>query len=109
MFLPISCLYDQTLWTPSYVSRFYGHLPMCPDFMDRLHKSVINTVSINIDKQYANHEKRNITARKTSPISLTQTTARKNGCRYSLIPSTVTEWNRLPERMAAGTLLSLVL
>ena len=24
----------QILWTPSYVSRFYGHLPMCPDSMD---------------------------------------------------------------------------
>ena len=40
-----------------------------------LYKSVHSIVDINIDEQYANHEKRNITTRKTSSISLTQPTA----------------------------------
>ena len=54
-----------------------------------------NIVVINIDEHYTNHEKRNITTRKTSSISLTHPTARKNCYRYSFMPSTVAEWNRL--------------
>ena len=60
------------------------------------YKSVHNIVAINIDEHYANHEKRNITTRKTSSISFTHPTARKNCCRHSFIPRTVAEWNRLP-------------
>ena len=41
-------------------------------------KSVHNIVAINIDEHYTNHEKRNITTRKTSSISFTHPTARKN-------------------------------
>ena len=61
-----------------------------------LYKSVHNIVAINIDEHYTNHEKRNITTRKTSSISFTHPTARKNCYRYSFIPRTVAEWNRLP-------------
>ena len=61
-----------------------------------LHKSVHNIVAINIDEHYTNHEKRNITTRKTSSISFAHPTARKNCYRYSFIPRTVAEWNRLP-------------
>ena len=57
-----------------------------------LHKSVLNIVAINIDEHYTNHEQRNTTTRKTS---FTHPTARKKCCRYSLIPRTVAEWNRL--------------
>ena len=61
-----------------------------------LYKSVHNIVAINIDEHYTNHEKRNITTRKTSSISFAHPTARKNCYRYSFIPRTVAEWNRLP-------------
>ena len=61
-----------------------------------LYKSVHNTVANNIDEHYANHEKNNITTRRTSPISITHPTARKNCYSYSFIPRTVAEWNRLP-------------
>ena len=40
-----------------------------------LYKSVHNIVVINIDEHYANHEKGNIAARKTSLISCTHATA----------------------------------
>ena len=61
-----------------------------------LYKSVHSIVAINIDEHYTNHEKINITTRKTSSISFTHPTARKNCYRYSFIPRTVAEWNRLP-------------
>ena len=61
-----------------------------------LNKSVHNIVAINIDEHYANHEKINIATRKTSSISFAHPTARKNCYRYSFIPRTVAEWNRLP-------------
>ena len=54
-----------------------------------LHKSVHNIVAINIDEHYTNHEKKNITTRKTSSISFAHPTARKNCYRYSFIPRTV--------------------
>ena len=61
-----------------------------------LHKSVHDIVAINIDEHNTNHEKRNITTRKTSSISFALPTARRNCYRYSFIPRTVAEWNRLP-------------
>ena len=61
-----------------------------------LYKSVHNIVAINIDEHYTNHERRNITTRKTFSISFAHSTARKNCYRYSFIPRTVAEWNRLP-------------
>ena len=64
-----------------------------------LHKSVHNIVAINIDEHYTNHEERNTTTSKTSSISFSHPTARKNRYRYSFIPRTVTEWNRLPATM----------
>ena len=61
-----------------------------------LYKSVHNIVAINIDEQYTNHEKRNIPTRKTPSISIARPTAKKNCDRYSFMPRTVAEWNRLP-------------
>ena len=61
-----------------------------------LYKSVHNIVAINIVGHYTNHEKRNIKAIKTSSISFTHPTARKNCHRYSFTSRTVAEWNRLP-------------
>ena len=60
------------------------------------YKSVHYIVAINIDEHYANHENRNITTRKTSSISFTHPTTRKNCYRYSFTPRTVAVWNRLP-------------
>ena len=61
-----------------------------------LYKSVHNIVAINIDVRYTNHEKRDITTRKTSSTSFAHPTARNNCYRYSFSPRTVAEWNRLP-------------
>ena len=61
-----------------------------------LYKSVHNIADINIDEHYTSYEKRNITTRKTFSISFAHPTARKNFYRYSFIPRTVAEWNRLP-------------
>ena len=61
-----------------------------------LYELVHNIVVINIDEHCTNHEKGNITTRKTSSTSFTHPTARKNCYRYSFIPRTVAEWKRLP-------------
>ena len=61
-----------------------------------LYKLVHSIVAINIDEHYTNHDKSNITTRKTSSISLTHPTARKNCYRYSFIHRTVAESNHLP-------------
>ena len=61
-----------------------------------LYKSVHNIVAINIDEHYTNHEKGNITTRKTSSISFAHPTAIKNSYMYSIIHRPVAEWNRLP-------------
>ena len=64
-----------------------------------LYKSVHIIVAINCDKYYANHEKGKITSRKSTSISFSHPTARKNCQRYFFIPRTVAEWNRLPATM----------
>ena len=57
-----------------------------------LYKSVHNIVAISIDEHYANYEKRNITTRKTSSVSITHPTASKNSYWYSFMPKTMVVW-----------------
>ena len=71
--------------------------------LTQLYKSVHNIVAMNIDEHYSNHEKINITTRKTSSISFAHPTARKNCYRYSFIPRTVAKWNRPPATIREGT------
>ena len=61
-----------------------------------LYNSVHSIVAINIDEHYAHHEKNKITTSMTSTMSFSNPTARRNCYRYSSIPRTVAEWNRLP-------------
>ena len=73
-----------------------------------LYKLVYNIVAINIDEHYTNYEERNIATRKTLSISFFHPTARKNCYRYSFIPRTVAEWNRLPATIREAHLLKLL-
>ena len=60
-----------------------------------LYKSVHNIVAVNIDENYTEYLKGNITTRKTSSTYFTYTTARYNCYRYSFMPRIVAEWNLL--------------
>ena len=61
-----------------------------------LYKSVHDIVVINSDEHYANHKSRNITTRKNVLNFLYSSYCQTNCYRYSFIPRTVAEWNRLP-------------
>ena len=64
-----------------------------------LYKSVHHTVAVDTDQYRTNLSRSMISTRKSSSISFTHPTARKNCYRYSFMPRTFVEWNLLPSQV----------